>query len=523
MALDNVRRVAFVAGCVIALAAAGVCAAPTYIATPLGTLGGNGSSATGINSSGQVTGFSYIVYWQPPYPSPNESMWHAFVYSGGVMHDLGTLGGNSSSGTAINASGQVAGFASLNNLPYPAAATHAFFYSNGVLTDLGTLGGSNSRGAGINARGQIVGSSDSAVDPYGRAFLYSNGVMTDLGTLGGPGSGASGINASGQVTGSAGVSSPAGCQFPLNHAFLYSKGSMRDLGIGDDCTVSIGLAINDAGQVTGQFSNPQAQHAFLWSNGVMLDLGTLGGYSYPFGLNSMGQVVGTSIAADGQNHAFLYTDGTMYDLNQLVTGMAGTLLSNAMGINDAGQIVANGCSGTLICQAFLLDPVAAPGPPVKSTAIEYYYRPFDHYFVTAIPAEIAALDNGALPGWARTGQSFSVYANALVESSFVCRFFSTSFGPESTHFYSADPGECALVKQNGAWELEGDVMTVPMPDGAGTCPNGTVPIYRLYNGGQGGAPNHRYTTSLDVRGQMLAQGWISEGFGDQGVTMCSPS
>jgi len=523
MELGNGLRIALVAGLATALAGARIDAAPSYVATPLGTLGGNGSTATAISASGEVTGFSYIVYWQPPYPSPNESMWHAFVYSGGVMHDLGTLGGNSSSGTAINASGQVAGFASLNNLPYPAAASHAFLYSNGVLKDLGTLGGSNSRAAGINASAQVVGSSDSPADPYGRAFLYSDGVMTDLGTLNGPGASAWGINASGEVTGVAGVPSPAGCGSPLGHAFLYSHGTMQDLGsIGDECSISGGVAINDAGQVTGQFSNSRATHAFLWTKGVMQDLGTLGGYSDPFGINSKGDVVGTSVAADGQNHAFLYTAGTIYDLNHLVTGIAGTLLSIAMGINDSGQIVANGCSVSLICQAFRLDPAPAPAPPAKAAAIEYYYPTFDEYFVTTIPAEIAALDNGAFPGWARTGQSFNVYSNALLDSSAVCRFFSTAFGPRSAHFYSSDPGECSIVRQSGAWELEGNVMTIAVPDGAGNCAAGTQPVYRLYNNGQGGAPSHRYTTSLAVRAQMMAQGWASEGSGDDGVTMCSP-
>ena len=35
---------------------------------------------------------------------------------------------------------------------------------------------------------------------------------------------------------------------------------------------------------------------------------------------------------------------------------------------------------------------------------------------------------------------------------------------------------------------------VPVPTLAGTCPAGTVPVYRLYNDGHGAAPNHRYTT-----------------------------
>jgi probable HAF family extracellular repeat protein len=516
--------VCLAAGVVAGLATAAI-AAPSYVATPLGTLGGNGSSAMAINAAGQVTGLSYVTHWTPPAPDPHVQ-WHAFLYSGGTMHDLGTFGGNISSGTAINASGQVAGFAALNNLPYPAAATHAFLYSNGALIDIGTLGGSNSSAAGINAKGQIVGRSDSTVDPYGRAFLYSNGSMTDIGTLGGPGAIATGINASGQVTGTSGAPPVPECGTPNQHAFRYAGGAMTDLGTLGGCG-STGIAINDAGQVLGISAVPgnQSQHVFLWSNGVMQDVGSLslGGYTFPFAMNSAGQIVGTSMAADGQNHAILYTGGTLYDLNQLVTGMAGTLLSNATGINDSGQIVANGCSASLICQAFLLNPAPAPGPPGKATAVEYYYPVFDHYFVTANPAEISGLDGGAHPGWVRTGESFNVYSNALLDSSSVCRLFGATFGPQSSHFYSSDPGECVIAQQSGAWEPEGEVMAIGVPDGAGNCAAGTQPVYRLYNNGQGGAPNHRYTTSLAIRSQMLAQGWISEGFGDDGVTMCSPN
>ena len=51
---------------------------------------------------------------------------------------------------------------------------------------------------------------------------------------------------------------------------------------------------------------------------------------------------------------------------------------------------------------------------------------------------------------------------------------------------------------------------------------GTNSIYRLYNNGQGGAPNHRYTSDLSVRAVMLANGWIPEGYGAVGVIMCAP-
>ena len=60
-----------------------------------------------------------------------------------------------------------------------------------------------------------------------------------------------------------------------------------------------------------------------------------------------------------------------------------------------------------------------------------------------------------------------------------------------------------------------------MPAADGTCPAGSVPIYRLCNNNAGGAPNHRFTPDLNVRAQMIAAGWSPEGFGI-GVTFCSP-
>ena len=38
-----------------------------------------------------------------------------------------------------------------------------------------------------------------------------------------------------------------------------------------------------------------------------------------------------------------------------------------------------------------------------------------------------------------------------------------------------------------------------------TARRAAIPVYRLYNNGQGGAPNHRYTTSLATRTQMLGR------------------
>ena len=185
--------------------------------------------------------------------------------------------------------------------------------------------------------------------------------------------------------------------------------------------------------------------------------------------------------------------------------------------------------GRVAGELFALSCVAACGlaaslaAGASSTAVEYYQDVYGHYFVTATPAEIAALDAGNPPGWNRTGQSFDVLPLGTPASVPVCRFWSDqAFKPKSSHFYTPDAEECAKVRRNPDWKYEEDAFAVTLPDGSGNCAESAIPLYRLYNDGKGGAPNHRYTTSRAIREQMLALGWRPEGVGI-GVIACVPS
>jgi hypothetical protein len=173
----------------------------------------------------------------------------------------------------------------------------------------------------------------------------------------------------------------------------------------------------------------------------------------------------------------------------------------------------------LLLAAVLLSASA----PVRSNiaVIEYYHAGFDHYFVTGIPDEIAKLDNGMFTGWARTGKQFNVYEPGTLDTAATCRFFSTSFGEKSSHFYTSYASECATVKANSNWQFEAEVFNVVLPEADGSCPFPTVPVYRAYNNGQGGAPNHRLVTTLGDRQAMLDKGYVAEGAGI-GVGMCTP-
>ncbi|MFO1414032.1 MAG: hypothetical protein U1F10_09045 [Burkholderiales bacterium] len=153
-------------------------------------------------------------------------------------------------------------------------------------------------------------------------------------------------------------------------------------------------------------------------------------------------------------------------------------------------------------------------------AVEYHHAEWDHYFVTAEADEIAKLDSGAFAGWARTGESFPVAAVDTAGTDNVCRFFSTAFAPRSSHFYTASASECGNVRRNPDWLFEDLRFALPPDDGEGHCAGGRQPIYRLYNDGHGGAPNHRFTTSAAIREAMIAAGWIPEGNGI-GVMGCT--
>lgn len=84
--------------------------------------------------------------------------------------------GASSVAEDLNNRGQVVGQGT--------TASGAFLWSGGMMTALGTLGGENTYPKAINDRGQVVGWSDTK-SGNAHAFLWQNGMMTDLGTLDG--------------------------------------------------------------------------------------------------------------------------------------------------------------------------------------------------------------------------------------------------------------------------------------------------------------------------------------------------
>jgi hypothetical protein len=178
------------------------------------------------------------------------------------------------------------------------------------------------------------------------------------------------------------------------------------------------------------------------------------------------------------------------------------------------------------CGAGMLNAGAAVSALISTAApvavVEYYWAAADHYFMTAIPAEITALDNAPPGGWVRTGQVFGAWPQPTGISSRVCRFYiPPAYG--NSHYYSASADDCAAaqVKFPALIDESPRVFFIDLPDLAtGQCPAGTAPVYRLWNGRADS--NHRYTTSLSIRSDMMARGYVPEGYGPLGVAMCAP-
>ena len=137
--------------------------------------------------------------------------------------------------------------------------------------------------------------------------------------------------------------------------------------------------------------------------------------------------------------------------------------------------------------------------------------------MTSNPLEIAALDGGVFKGWWRTGQRYRVDDSPAAGLVPVCRFFTAEYAGKASHFYTASAAECEHVKTMPDWTYEGISFHVRLPDASGICGPGTTAINRLFNGGQGGAPNHAYTSDPGKRDLLIKSGWISEG-----VVFCAP-
>ena len=109
----------------------------------------------------------------------------------------------------------------------------------------------------------------------------------------------------------------------------------------------------------------------------------------------------------------------------------------------------------------------------------------------------------------------------------VRRYYGLPSAGLDSHFFTQVEYERLALESpsnplSAAWLLETEQafqLYQPLSE-KGFCPTTTVSVYRLWNGRIDS--NHRYTTDLAVRQDMIANGWIPVGYGALGVVMCAP-
>jgi len=296
--------------------------------------------ASGINSSGQVTGYS----WSAGDGICNDGTDHGFIYSSGSYQDLNLPPGYTlvppatthisipnveSEATNINDAGQVIGWVGGDaNGIY--GIEKAWLY-DGSYHILGNLPGQESvYPVAINNQETTVGETESLGFAHtGTGPLLPSDV---LGTLGGATSTPGAINNSGTIVGESDTASGA------SHAFVLQAGNMKDLGtLSEDFYDSSAIGINNsAHDVVGNadidlLDAPdyftEFTHAVIWPSGgpaadlnLLLDPSLVVSESCPAcwelisanAINDRGQIVGSG-SYQGDTHAFLLTPKCIND------------------------------------------------------------------------------------------------------------------------------------------------------------------------------------------------------------------
>jgi probable HAF family extracellular repeat protein len=350
----------------------------TYKVQPLSPLGGTSSRGNGVSDAGLVTGFSNLT----DNKARRASVWfHDQVFP---LDPLGGTN-SSVAWSGKNNGGLVVGITQTSQLqtrtdgwscriffPGPDNAKYTcvgFVWEGGRMTPLPTLGGDNGFATSANNQRQVVGWAETTIpdatctdpsQPGFRAVLWdlSRKETLPLPLYANDSAGAAtAISDRGHVVGISGDCDQSVGRRTARHAVLWENGTVRNLGnVGAD-TWNTPTAITRHGDIVVGFGNapgadPDAPEfrAWLWTErddiactklpGTdICDLGTLdpGGTAEAWGVNERGQVVGTSCSPSGDCRAFLWESGEMKDLD-LLKGTYPHRLFNAMDINNLGQI-----------------------------------------------------------------------------------------------------------------------------------------------------------------------------------------
>jgi probable HAF family extracellular repeat protein len=268
------------------------------------------------------------------------------------LQDLLGVAPQFSGASDINNHGQVVGWSTTNPIE-DTFFIDPFLWSGGVIKDLGTFGGIYPPGVAnsINDWGVIVGIAPLRIG-VSAGFIYFNGVMTDMGI--GSDKEPRSINNFNRVVGNVNIGNTS---YPAYQVFLWHNGNLRlipTLGRTQNY-VSSSRAINDWGEVVGtsNLAGDAVYHAFIYVAGKTYDLTPSDtGSSQAVAINRWNLVVGN----DSGGIFLLQVGGKVRHLNDLLDSSgAGWVGLSAVGINDLGQIAGNGTHNGLR-RPFLVSP-----------------------------------------------------------------------------------------------------------------------------------------------------------------------
>jgi hypothetical protein len=299
--------------------------AALYTVEDLGQFAGVAPTVTGINASGQLSG--YVT-------DPASGFPRAVRYTAaGGWEYVSNVSTFYSQAMGINDSGDLVGY------HFDGSSFRAFRWVNGTVSSIAPLpGGTMTFGFAIDNNGNVVGQSDSA-DGI-RGFRAAPGLpaepMSSLVM-------ACGINATGQIAGY-GVNADG-----QQHAYrVEADGSATEIMPSEGAAgTAMACGIDASGRVGGRQTNAGFFRAFIFDSGAPVNVD---GFSASEQSNieavSEGVAVGWFLStADGTPHAIVNTTAGSSDLNDLIAAGSDWQLDQAFAVNVNGSIVGVGRLG----------------------------------------------------------------------------------------------------------------------------------------------------------------------------------
>jgi|GEM_PF-5874858 len=313
----------------------------------LGTLGGDRSIATQVNSNGSTV----LGYAENAEGSVRMVLWQDGVASDitlpGVVYRKAQLTTSAGTRSLMSRDGSTVIIRAAVDLPNGGI----YRYRDGTATRIDVPdapGGLYIEGVTALDRDGSTLVGFSFVDGNQHAMRWTEEGAQDLGTLGGRESSALGVSGDGSVV--VGVSDVDDTN---REAFRWSNGTMESLGSLPGQTPGSANLISDNGNVIAGFAfdSGGTRRVFVWQDGVISDIGDLGG----------GPVYATAMSSDGStiigqtnphnpdvadtSQAYYWRDGVMREVGYLPTDNPLGAFTVAEAVSGDGSVIVGSARG----------------------------------------------------------------------------------------------------------------------------------------------------------------------------------